>query len=100
MDQLGLRLLVLLNVVVPLVFFMAALYLALHIVFARLIGRPDSPVLWFFSVVTGPLTRPVRAILGHGMAESQLRMVSLVVYVVLWITARVVLHQLTGAGSG
>ena len=98
MDQLGLRLLLLLNVVVPLVFFMAAVYLALHIVFARLIGRPGSPVLWFFAVVTGPLTRPVRATVARGMAEPQVRMIALVVYVVLWIAARVILHQVVAVG--
>jgi hypothetical protein len=100
MDALPLRLLVLINVLVPLVFFMAALYLALHILFARLIGSPESPVLWFFSVVTGPLTRPVRATVARGLAEPTVRTVALVVYVVLWIVARVVLHQIVGVRSG
>ena len=40
---------------------MATIYLALHIVVARFSRAPDSRLLWFFSVVTGPLTRPVRA---------------------------------------
>ena len=58
------------NVVVPLVLFMASVYLCLHILFARLITRPDSPVLWFFSVVTGPLTRPVRAAAAAGTLRA------------------------------
>ena len=100
MDELSFRVLVLVNVAVPFVFFMAAIYLALHIVFARLIGRADSPVLWFFAVVTGPLTRPVRATVARGLAEAQVRVIALVVYVVLWIAARIVLHHLTSVRSG
>src|SRR5262245_55632199 len=100
MDALTLRLLVLVNVVVPLVPFMAVLYLALHILFSRLIVRPDSPVLWCFSVVTGPITRPVRATVARGRAEPAVRMIALVVYALLWIVARVVLHRVAGIGSG
>ena len=89
MDELGLRLLLVANVVVPLVFFMAAVYLALHIVFARLVSSPASPVLWFFGVVTGPLTRPVRRFLGPGTAEGRVRLVTLAVFVALWLASRV-----------
>ena len=88
MDQAWVRLLLIVNVVVPLVLFMAAIYVALHMVFARFIRRPDSPVLWFFAVVTGPLTRPVRALLPAGTPERRVRAVSLLVYVALWIAVR------------
>jgi hypothetical protein len=84
------------NVVVPLVFFMASVYLFLHILFAGFITRPDSPVLWFFSVVTGPLTRPVRALLRAGTPERRVRLVALGVYVALWLGARVLLAQWVG----
>ena len=100
MDDAAFRVLLVLNVVVPLVFFMASLYLALHIAFARLIGRPGSAVLWFFSVVTAPLTRPVRAALPSGTAENRVRLISLAVYTALWIVTRVLFHQLTGGRPG
>lgn len=94
------RLLYTINVVVPLVFFMASIYLGLHILFARLINRPDSPVLWFFSVVTGPLTRPVRAFLGAGTPERRVRLVALGLYVVLWLGSRILLARWVGPSIG
>ena len=89
-----------LNIVLPLVLFMAWVYLLLHIVAARVSKRPDSPVLWFFGVVTGPLTRPVRSVLPAGTPEPRVRTVSLVVYLLLWIVARAVLYQISGARTG
>ena len=94
--DLSVRLLHTINVVVPLVFFMASVYLFLHILFARFVARPDSPVLWFFSVVTGPLTRPVRALLRAGTPERRVRLVALGVYVALWLGARVLLARWVG----
>jgi hypothetical protein len=87
MDALGFRLLVLANVVIPLLFFMAWVYLALHVAFARFVS-PQSPVSWFFNVVTGPLTRPVRAFLGPGTSERRVRTIALMAYFVLWIVVR------------
>jgi hypothetical protein len=78
----------LLNIILPLLLFMASVYLVLHIVMARVIARPDSPVLWFFAVVTGPLTRPVRALLPAGTPERRVRLISLIVYVTLWLAIR------------
>lgn len=78
----------------------AAVYLALHIVVARVSSRPDGRVLWFFSVVTGPLTRPVRAVLPAGTPEPRVRLVTLVVLVVLWIGARMLLGTLGGVNVG
>jgi hypothetical protein len=95
-SDLSVRLLHTINVVVPLVFFMASIYLLLHILFARLITRPDSPVLWFFAVVTGPLTRPVRAVLAAGTPERRVRLVAFGVYVALWLGSRVLLAYLVG----
>ena len=100
MNEPSVRLLLILNVVLPLLFFMAWVYLLIHIIVARLIGRRDSPVLWFFAVVTGPLTRPVRSVLPAGTPEPRVRVVSLVVYLLLWIVARAVLYQLAGARTG
>ena len=94
------RLLLALNVVLPLLLLMASTYLALHIVLARLIARPESPVLWFFAVVTGPLTRPVRSILPFGTPERRVRAVALGVYVALWLMVRVLFLQLAAARPG
>ena len=65
--------------------FVAVVYLGLHIVFSRLISKSDSKILWFFSVITLPLTRPVRAWFVPGTTHSRLRFVALVFYIVLWV---------------
>jgi hypothetical protein len=96
MDSVVARLPHVVYIVVPLLFFMAWIYLALHVVFARFIGDPTSPVLWFFAIVTGPLTRPVRALLPRATPEPRVRLVSLGVYFALWVVARVVLAGLMG----
>ena len=94
--DLSVRILHTINVVVPLVLFMASVYLFLHILFARFITRPDSPVLWFFSVVTGPLTRPVRTMLPAGTPERRVRLVALGMYVLLWLGTRILLARWVG----
>lgn len=100
MDDVVLRALALLRVLVPFVFFMASVYLALHILFARFVpaGRP-SATLWFFSIVTGPLTRPVRALLPPGTPEPRVRALSLAVYAGLWILSGRALGWLMSAGG-
>jgi hypothetical protein len=100
MEEFTARLPLLVNLVVPHVLFMAWIYLALHMLFARLVRRPDSPLLWFFSVLTRPLTRPVSALLPPETPEARVRAISLAVYAVLWILARVVLAGLTSARQG
>ncbi len=95
--DLSVRILHTINVVIPLVFFMAFVYLFLHILFARFITRQDSPILWFFSVVTGPLTRPVRGWLAAGTSERRVRLVALGVYLALWLGSRILLAQLVGS---
>ena len=82
------------------VFYMASIYLALHIVVARFSRAPDSRLLWFFSVVTGPLTRPVRALIPPGTPESRVRLVALGAYVALLIAARLALASLGGNPLG
>ncbi len=76
--------------------YMAGIYLLVHIVFARLIRNPESPVLWFFSVVTGPLTRPVRTFLSPGAPEARVRWLALGVCAVIWLVTKVVLAQMRG----
>ena len=92
MDALTYRLLV----VLWFVFYMAAIYLALHIVVARFISARESRLLWFFSVVTGPLTQPVRAMMPAGTPETRVRAVALIVYVLLMLVAHVAFRQFGG----
>ena len=72
--------------------FVAIVYLTLHVIFARLITRPDSKVLWFFSIITSPLTWPVRAWLFPQAGESQLRFAALIVYGLLWVVVVVLMN--------
>jgi len=65
--------------------FVAVIYLGLHIIFSRLISRADSKVLWFFSVITSPLTWPVRTWIAPNVDEHKLRLTALVVYGLLWL---------------
>jgi hypothetical protein len=76
--------------------YMAAIYVALHIVVARFSRAPGSRLLWFFSVLTGPLTRPIRSMLPNGMTESQVRYLTLAACIVIWLTIRLVLAGLGG----
>jgi hypothetical protein len=65
--------------------FVAVIYLGLHIIFSRLISRADSKVLWFFSVITSPLTWPVRTWIAPNVDEPRLRLTALVIYGLLWL---------------
>ena len=94
------RLYVLVSTVVPLVFFMAAIYLALHVAFARFLTSEASPVLWFFAVVTGPLTRPIRRCLSPATPEARVRLVALSVYAMLWLASRAVFVWLGAPRQG
>ncbi|HEV8436943.1 MAG TPA: hypothetical protein VGT40_02510 [Methylomirabilota bacterium] len=96
MYELGYRFLVLLWFV----FYMAAIYLALHIVVARFSRASESRVLWFFAVVTGPLTRPVRALMPSGASEARVRAVALGAYVALMLIAHVAFRRFGGNPLG
>jgi hypothetical protein len=87
-------------VLVWFVAYMAAIYLGLHIVMARLISAPESRVLWFFSVVTTPLTAPVRAVLPRGIPEGRVRWITLALCVAIWLGARLVLAGMGGIDLG
>ena len=92
MDNFLIRLLLILGFLA----YMAGIYLLVHIVFARLIRDPASPVLWFFSVITGPLTRPVRAFLPPGAPQARVRWLALGVCGAIWLLTKVVLAQIRG----
>jgi len=80
--------------------YMAAVYLILHMIFARLITAPESRTLWFFSVVTGPLTRPVRRFLSPGASEARVRLLALGVYAAVWLVTKVLVAWLRGGPHG
>jgi hypothetical protein len=82
-----------LGVLVWFLAYMATIYLLLHIVVARLSRAPESRLLWFFGVLTGPLLAPVRAILPAGTSPAQLRWAGLAVYATIWLAMRALLSQ-------
>ena len=65
--------------------FMAVFYLALHNIIARLSRNPGGKILWFFDVLTGPLTRPVRAWAMNDLTNQQVLARSLLLYLCLWL---------------
>ena len=75
-------------VVVWFIAYMSAIYLALHMVVARFGRNPNGLVLWFFSVLTSPLTWPVRAILPPGTPEPRVRLIALGAWLALWLLTR------------
>jgi len=85
---------------VSFVAYMAAIYVALHIAVARFSRNPEGRLLWFFSVLTGPLTRSSRRILPARMTESQVRYLTLAVCVVIWLAARLLLMTLGDLPAG
>jgi hypothetical protein len=96
MDTVTYRLILLISFVA----YMAALYVGLHIVVARFSRSPGSRVLWFFSVLTAPLTRPLRAVLPTHVTEAQVRYVTLAACVALWLATRLLLAVLGGSARG
>ena len=80
--------------------YMAVIYLALHVLVSRVSRRPGSRLQWFFSIVTAPLTRPVRVLLPPGTTEPRLRLVALAVYAALWLLMRLVLSGMGGVALG
>jgi hypothetical protein len=80
--------------------YMAAIYMVLYIVVAHFSRTPQSRVLWFFSVLTMPLTGSIRRLLPDGLTEPQVRYLTLAACVILWLTTRILLAVLGGVGSG
>jgi hypothetical protein len=75
--------------------FVAVIYLGLHIFFSRLISKADSKVLWFFSVLTGPLIWPVRTWISPNASEARLRLTAFVLYGLLWVIVLLVTDSVT-----
>lgn len=96
MDALLIRLVL----IVGFLAYMAAVYLLLHIVFARFVHGPESRTLWFFSVVTRPLTRPLRPFLAPGTPEARIRLIALGVYATLWLVTKALVAQMRGVPPG
>lgn len=94
MNEVVLQIIVLLRFIC----FIAVFYLMLHILLCRAIKRPENKVLWFFSVLTDPLTRPVRAWFAAGMPEQRVRLLALIFYGALWLAA-VALTRLVAGSS-
>jgi hypothetical protein len=65
--------------------FMAVFYLALHKIVARLSRKPDSKLLWFFGVLTAPLTLPVKRYSSPEATDDQIVSYSLIFYGLLWM---------------
>ena len=65
--------------------FMAVFYLALHKIVARLSRKPNSKLLWFFGVLTAPLTMPVRRYSSPDASNDQIISYALVFYGLLWL---------------
>jgi len=65
--------------------FMAVFYLTLHKIVARLSRRPDSKLLWFFGVLTAPLTMPVKRYSSPDATNDQIISYALIFYSVLWM---------------
>ena len=65
--------------------FMAVFYLALHKLIVRVSHKPESKLRWFFGVLTEPLTRPVRRLIGPGPSNDTLLTRSLLFYVCVWL---------------
>jgi hypothetical protein len=80
--------------------YMSVIYLSLHLIAARFARSPESRLLWFFSIVTGPLTRPVRAIVPVGTNPTRIRLVALLVYGLFWLALRTLLGELSAARPG
>lgn len=93
MNQFALQVIVLLRFIC----FIAVFYLMLHILVSRVIKRPEHKVLWFFSVLTGPLMRPVRVWVSSGLPEQRLRWIALMFYGVLWLVAVALTRLVSGS---
>ena len=65
--------------------FMAFCYMVLHAIVAPRLRNPNSKVTAFFVILTSPLTRPVRAMLGRGASDSLVRLTTLALVALVWL---------------
>jgi|GEM_PF-1142506 len=79
--------------------FMAVVYLALHKVVAKLSRKPDSKLLWFFSVVTAPLTRPIKMRFAPGTADDRILSAALLFYLAVWLIVILIERALITASN-
>jgi len=79
---------------VRLIAFIGVLYLALHILVARLSSKPGSRLLWFFEVLTAPLTRAVARVAGAQTSPERLRWLALAAIGAIWVAAIVAAESL------
>lgn len=70
-----------------LIAFIGVLYMALHILVARLSRKPESRLLWFFEVLTSPLTRTVARVAPAGTSPARLRWLAFGACVLVWVAA-------------
>ena len=70
--------------------FIALFYLALHAIVIKLTAKSDSKLIWFFSLVTDPLIRPVRSRLRRDASPLHVIFVAMLVYGALWICLLIV----------
>jgi hypothetical protein len=64
---------------------MAVFYLALYKLVVRSSRKPNSKLLWFFGVLTAPLTMPVRRYSSPDSNNNQIVSYALVFYALLWL---------------
>lgn len=81
---------------VRLIAFIGVLYLALHLLVARLSRKPGSRLLWFFEVLTAPLTRTVARFAPADSPPARLRWLAFGACLLVWVTAIVAVESLAG----
>jgi hypothetical protein len=77
--------------------FIAVFYLALHLLVARWSRKPGSRLLWFFDVLTAPLTGWVAKLAPAGTPPSRLRLYALAAFAVVWLAAAVAVESIVAA---
>ncbi len=70
--------------------FMGTMYLVIHMLVVRLVSKPESQIVAFFAIITGPLTTPVRRRLPAGTPEVRVLSLTLGLLTVIWLVLTVV----------
>jgi hypothetical protein len=75
------------QIIVLLRFFcvLAIFYLALQKTIARFSRKPNSKLLWFFAVLTEPLTFPVKKWSPPDATDDQIASCALIFYGLVWL---------------